>query len=567
MNKTLHEYEHEQEDVVGSEPLLLSRRRFLQGLGATAVALSLPHTSTQANTTAPEPDIQATNVLPTPPLAVIALNRLGFGPRPGDVSAFNNLADNDDARLQIYVDQQLNPQNIPDTDLETRLAQANFTTLNKSLTQQWTEHRVGDWFTRTMPVRETELAAFMRAIYSRRQLQEVLADFWHNHFNVAAWVWDVCPTFVHYDRDVIRAHMLGNFRQMLEAVSQSPCMLYYLNNAQNVVAGPNENFARELFELHTLGAEHYRGVQNPDLVPVDGQGRPVGYVDEDVYETTRCFTGWTVNETTGAFHYIDTDHDRFTKYVLGQRVPGNQQPLKDGHMVLDLVAYHPGTAVYICRKLCRRLIADRPPERIVQSAAQLFLAQKDSPDQLKQVVRHIILSPEFQNTWGQKIKRPFETIVSALRATNANWTFRVNDDDTTNFFWQYQQAGQPLFDWPAPDGYPDVTAAWQGTNALVMRWRLLNWLVNEQNSQGQYYLDLVGQTPADRRTASQLANFWCNRIFGYGIDNATIGRIRQFMQQTAASDAQLDISGNENIRRRFQTMVAIILQTPHFHVR
>ncbi len=556
----------------------ISRRRFLQGMGVgTAVGLAKiagVSTLTAQPTATPAPPLfdfddepRAASNLPVPPLAVIALNRLGFGPRPEDVAAFNALGATDDERLEAYVDQQLTPHNIPDTALETRLAQANFTTLHKSLTEQWQEHRVDDWYTRTMPVRETERAAFIRAVYSQRQLQEVLADFWHNHFNVTAWVWHIAPVFVHYDQEVIRPHMLGNFREMLTAVVQSPAMLYYLNNTDNTRAGPNENLARELIELHTLGAENYLGVMDPDTVQRDSESRPVGYVDEDVYEATRCLTGWTINQTDGSFLYRDEDHDRFRKIVLGRRFPPDQAPLQDGHDLLDLLAYHPGTARHICRKLCRRFIADRPPESLVQSAAALFIDHQQSPDQLRRVLRHIILSDEFKATWGQKTKRPFESIVSALRATNADWTFRVDDSDTNNFFWEYQHTGQPLYNWPAPDGYPEVAAAWQGTNALVMRWRLINWLVNEQDGEGRYYLDLVGQTPENQTTAVLLTNYWCNRIFGYTIDGRTRSHIRQFMQQDAEPDTPLDIVNNGNMMRRFQMMVAIIMQTPEFNTR
>jgi uncharacterized protein (DUF1800 family) len=221
-----------------------------------------------------------------------------------------------------------------------------------------------------------------------------------------------------------------------------------------------------VFELHTLGAENYLGVKRQSDVPVDPEGRPVGYVDDDVYEATRCFTGWTVanNDSgpggnTGLFLYRDDWHDRFQKTVLGRFIPADQSAMKDGRDVLDALAEHPGTARHVCRKLCRRLISDDPPEGLVQSAADLFLAQKEAADQLKQVVRHILRSTAFRSTWGEKIKRPFEAIVSALRATNADFTIRLDDSDSNSFLWLYSNIGQDLFSWESPDGYPDVKEA------------------------------------------------------------------------------------------------------------
>ena len=214
--------------------------------------------------------------LTVPPLSGIVLNRAAFGPWPGDIAAFNALGTSDDQRLQVWVDTQLNPAAIPDTDCDNRLANSGFTTLNKTLDQLWAQHILGNppWDVRMRPFWETQRATFIRAVYSRRQLKEVLADFWHNHFNVFGDDSIQGPVFVHYDRDVIRANMLGNFRAMLEAVARSTDMMYMLDNYTSSVTGPNENYARELFELHTLGAENYLGVMRQDDVPVDSQGRP-----------------------------------------------------------------------------------------------------------------------------------------------------------------------------------------------------------------------------------------------------------------------------------------------------
>ncbi len=254
----------------------------------------------------------------TSPLSIIALNRMAFGPRPGDLEAFEALGNTEDEQFEAYVEQQLDPGSIDDSDLDSKLA--GFPTLQKSVSELWTEHLLGaggDYLIQNQPFHESEAAVFVRAVHSRRQLVQVLGDFWFNHFNVFPEDVLVTSVFSHYEQDVIRAHALGNFREMLEAVATSPAMLFYLDNVASRNSGPNENFSRELFELHTLGAENYLGVGLQSEVPKDEAGNPIGYVDADVFEATRCFTGWTFDDDVGAFLYRSDWHDRFQKNVLG----------------------------------------------------------------------------------------------------------------------------------------------------------------------------------------------------------------------------------------------------------
>jgi uncharacterized protein (DUF1800 family) len=512
----------------------MSRRGFIQGVGAAGAAAASPSNpwSHQIDPTAndqPHPMRSPSNrpahasSIVTPPVSVIALNRMGFGPRPGDLDDFMALGSTDDARLNAYIDQQLDPASILDSELDSRMATAAFTTLDKTLAQLWNDHYVNyiDYSYAILPITESERATFLRAIYSRRQLVQVLADFWHNHFNLYGWTFPTYSLFPYYDRDIIRAHLLGNFRQMLEAVAKSTTMLYYLDNYTSSRAGPNENWSRELFELHTLGAENYLGVGRQSDVPLDPQGLPVGYVDDDVYETTRCFTGWTVANSdsspggnTGLFLYRDDWHDRFQKTTLGQFIPADQFELKDGEDVLDALAAHPGTARHICRKLCRRFITDHPPNSLVQSAADIFLANKNAPDQIKQVMSHILRSTEFRTTWGSKVKRPFEAVVSALRAADADFTIMVGDGDSDSFLYYYGATGQDLFSWRAPNGYPDYKEDWQTTSSLLYRWRTINWLVTVTDDADNYRLDVLSQTPGNVLTPNELADFWIDRILG-----------------------------------------------------
>jgi len=500
---------------------------------------------------------------------LIALNRMAFGLRPGDLEAFRALGNTDDARLSAYIEQQLQPSNILDTECDNKLTLAGLTTLGKSLTQLWAEHYVDnkkDYSFRIAPITDTRKATILKAVYSKRQLQEVLADFWHNHFNVFGWEGYAQHVWPHYDRDCLRANMFGNFRQMLEAVATSPAMLYYLDNYRNSRGGPNENWARELIELHTLGAENYLGVKPQNEVQGYASGSPIGYVDGDVYEATRCFTGWRVNDSTyekdvtntGTFLFYEPWHDRFQKIVLGKNLPPDQSQLKDGRDVLDLLAAHPGTGRFVCRKLCRRLISDNPPDRVVNEAAALFTAQKDAPDQLRQVYRLILKSPEFSQTWGDKMKRPFDFAMSMLRATNTDITFQ---DD--GFFWNYDALGQSMFARRPPDGYPDTKEAWTNTTSILQRWRLTAAVI-EGNIKG-FNAKIVEQTLANAVTPNQLADFWIERILGHAMtrpdDRAEIVRL---IAQGKGNDTALTTA---QIAERIPRAVELVLMCPDFQLK
>lgn len=574
---------------------ILHRRDFLK-LAGTLAAASLaascaPNQPAPAPTSTLAPD-SPTQVPPTfpplepptasAPLAVIALNRMGFGLRPGDVEAFEALGSTDDERLRAYVSQQLNPDAVDDSEFESRYAAAGFETLHKSADELYADHIASNpydsnddayWEWYSKPAYELVEASFLRAVYSRKQLVEVLADFWHNHFNVYFWQDDAVPMLVSYNRDVLRAHMLGNFRQMLEAVAQHPSMLYYLNQNNSSDAGPNENYARELFELHTLGAENYLGVLDPNTVAKDANGIAIGYVDNDIYEAARCLTGWRVDddlgdwedgvEKTGRFLYYKPWHDRFNKLVLGRYIPADQPDMQDGRDVLDLLARHPGTARHIARKLARRLISDTPSEAVVQAAADTFLANVDAPDQLKRVVETILLSNDFRLTWGQKIKRPLEATVAILRAVNAEFTRLPGAIQ-----WMTSLMGQQLFERRPPDGYPDTMEAWANSMSVLYRWNFAvgvvdNWL-NDDEQQRPLQTDLRAQTPPEIRTPAALADFWILRLLGRPMSDenrqAVIDFVRQgYGENDEMSDDDLDYWG--------RSMATLILMSPDFSMR
>ncbi len=509
-----------------------------------------------------------------PSVAVIAMNRLGFGPRPGDIAAFNALAGTDTDRLQAYVDQQLQPGALDDSAADARVAASGYTTLNKPLAQLWADHVVADpvWSERIRPADETTLMTLLRAVYSERQLFEVMVDFWHNHFSIYGWEFYEAPTWVHYDRDVIRANALGNFRTLLEAVAKSTPMLFYLDNWLSSLDGPNENYARELMELHTLGDENYLGAVPRNQVPTDAQGFQLGFVDEDVFAVTRCLTGWSIDGSpwwnpesgNGGYLYRPGWHEASAKNVLGHQIPAGQPAEKDGQDVLDILATHPGTARFVCRKLCRRLVGDFPPENLVDAAAQVFLAQSAAPDQIAQVIRSIVLSSEFSLTWGAKIKRPFEIVVSAMRAAGADFPFIQGDPDTGTFDWLFYNTGHYPFAWHPPNGYPDFSEAWVSSSPRVLSWKMTNWLIDVEDPSGAYRLNAFAQTPPSVRSADDLADFWIDRVLGRPMSAADRQEVVDLMAQGVNPSFDLPLDTDPELRDRLQTMVGLLFLSPDF---
>ncbi len=296
-----------------------------------------------------------------------------------------------------------------------------------------------------------------RAILSNQQLEEQLVDFWYNHFNVFLDKGAdryLVPT---YEREAIRPHVLGKFRDLLEATAKSPAMLFFLDNWQSVspgaprrmnakqpVRGLNENYARELMELHTLG--------------VDG-----GYTQKDVTEVARCFTGWTIRlpRQGGDFFYNDRVHDKGEKTVLGQKIPAGGGK-DDAEKVLDILAKHPSTARFISKKLAQRFVADDPPKRLIDKMAKTF---RDKKGDIREVMKTMLTSDEFfsKAAYRAKVKSPFEMVVSAVRATRAQVDFAFP------LARQIADLGQPLYRKLEPTGYSDVNSEWVNSSALLAR--------------------------------------------------------------------------------------------------
>ena len=308
-----------------------------------------------------------------------------------------------------------------------------------------------------MVARDLTEGKLLRAVYSNRQLEEVLTDFWFNHFNIYLDKGADRYLVTEYERDVIRPHVLGKFKDLLEATAKSPAMLFYLDNWQSVgpdapqargkKGGPrglNENYGRELLELHTLG--------------VDG-----GYTQADVTEAARCFTGWTIVQPQrgGAFVFNQRVHDDGEKTVLGVKI-AKGGGISDGEKVLDMVAHHAATARFIAKKLAMRFVADDPPASLVERMAETF---RRTDGDLRAVMKTMLESKEFfsQGAYLGKLKSPLEVVASAVRAVTGevDYAFPLAN--------QVAQLGEPLYRKQEPTGYSNSSKEWLNSGGLLAR--------------------------------------------------------------------------------------------------
>jgi uncharacterized protein (DUF1800 family) len=388
------------------------------------------------------------------------LNRTSFGPTAEEVQSVKRLG------ISRYLDEQLEPSNIPDALAEEKIAGLKTLRLSsRELLELYPPPRLAPQPGGTAQMQsprqivvELQLARLLRAIYSHRQLYEVMVDFWSNHFNIFAGKSADRWLTTSYDRDTIRPNAFGRFRDLLLATAQSPAMLFYLDNwlsvspnssmgarlANSRRQGLNENYARELMELHTLG--------------VDG-----GYTQRDVQEVARCLTGWTIRKPRGQpeFLFDPRLHDNNEKNVLGTVIPAGGG-IADGFKVVDLLARHPSTAKFMATKLARRFIADDPPTAVVNDAAETF---RRTDGDIRAVLRAILQSREFYAAefYRGKLKKPLEFIASALRVTNSETRI------TPALLRYLGRMGEPLFLAQAPNGYADRAERWVSADMLLTR--------------------------------------------------------------------------------------------------
>ncbi|MGH8106368.1 MAG: DUF1800 domain-containing protein, partial [Arenimonas sp.] len=331
--------------------------------------------------------------LPAVDPLVILLNRCCFGFKESEYQHAINVD------YSGWLQEQLNYTSLDNSALEASIA-ANLPRVSWSAAQLITDAKT----TGKNGQGATELiaATMLRQIFSPRQLYEVMVEFWTNHFNIAALAVPEIYYKVVDDRDVIRAHALGSFPAMLKASARSLAMLYYLDNVSNTKSGPNENYARELMELHTLGVEG-------------------GYTETDVIEVARCFTGWTVTGSASnnpVFTFLPTRHDTGTKTVLGNTIPAGRG-IEDGDQVLDILATHPSTAHYIAEKLCIRFIGEHPQTTAIDMVAATYTATNGD---ISAMLLTLFGSEEFMTSYDRKVRRPVEYLIGALRVTEPTLT-------------------------------------------------------------------------------------------------------------------------------------------------
>jgi uncharacterized protein (DUF1800 family) len=406
---------------------------------------------------------------------------------------------------------------------------------------------------RLVPADDLKQAKLFRALYSSHQLEEVLVDFWYNHFNVDEGKnVQQSPNLVSmvtgsYERDAIRPHVFGHFKDLLLATARHPAMLYYLDNWESmsstgfqvgpfaprrgtvngvpnsllpgpldrIAHGLNENYGREIMELHTLG--------------VNG-----GYTQADVINVARCFTGWTVTRPDDPeFVFAPFMHDWSEKTVLGHKIPAGGAE-QDGLQVIDILAHHPSTAKFISMELAQRFVADEPPQSLVDRMAQTFT--KTDGD-LRAVLETMFTSPEFfsEGAWQSKIKSPLEMVASAVRALNSD------TNDTFTLVQKVSDLGEPLYSKLEPTGYPNTGALWLSTSGLLGRMNFSTALVS-------------GLLPGVKPDLSRLD----------GKDAPAIGRLllgRDMSPQTAASINQ----GVQNNNAPF--IGSLVLGSPDFQRR
>ena len=533
--------------------LLVAWASACSGLLATYPALN----PVEEGSSRPTPDIHIPQSALTEDQKILfVLNRFGYGPRPGDVERVRKIG------LASYLKQQLYPDAIPDSIVENQLR--DFPTLTASTPLLMSEFRDPDqklspemqkemFPPQSRPARlllEMQEGKLIRAISSGRQLQEVMVDFWFNHFNVF-WGKDADRRMVtSFERDTIRPFALGKFRDLLMATARHPAMLFYLDNWTSVrkdmptgsagqsPRGLNENYARELLELHTLG--------------VDG-----GYTQKDVIEVARCLTGWSIDQPNkvGTFAFHPLAHDNGDKVVLGHRIAAGGGE-RDGDQVIDILAHHQSTAKFIATKLVRRFVSDDPPPDLVQRVAETF---KRTDGDIRSLLVTIINSPEFfaAANHRSKVKTPLEFVASAVRVANGS------TDGSPALVAAVAQMGEPLYLAFSPNGYPDVAGRWLSSAALLNRMNFLFSLMANQLPGARVDLRPLLEG-ANRRDAAQVLDHLSIGL----LHNQLAPEHREILLQQLSKPGTIQVSLDGRLSNPdIEKIAALVLASPDFERR
>ncbi|HEY9733579.1 MAG TPA: DUF1800 family protein [Drouetiella sp.] len=499
------------------DPAQVSRRTLLKtaALLTSAVGLSgCEHLVSQVTEQIGQNVPEHVGVSTTPAVDPVfhLLSRAAYGPWPGDIDRVRKMG------MTAWIDEQLQPDKIDDNACRLRTGRFESVHLDPGTTFEYKK-----------PVIKEELIrhTLLQSVYSKRQLQEVMVEFWTDHLNIDINKGDCIYMKGSDDRLVVRKHALGNFYELIKASALSPAMLVYLDGNQNKKAKPedipNENYGRELLELHTLG--------------VNG-----GYTQNDVYEAARCLTGWRIHDQwqRGKVYFDPQLHDNGAKVVLGEKIAAGGGE-KDVENLVRIACSHPSTAKHIATKLVRRLVSEDPPQHLIDEVSEVFVRTRGD---IKPMVRTILLSQEFSDSAGAKIKRPYQYIVTCLRALGAD-TYAHSE-----LVEYLARMGQGPFQYPTPDGYPDEAKPWLST--LLWRWNFALALVNKKVPTVDVSLE---------RLASAIYPHAKTEISAAHLMPHFVGRLAS---ETEVSAFQKYLSTKSDKDAHLSQLVALILSSPAF---
>ncbi len=494
------------------------RRSFLQGVriqGNPTASVTVHNLQTTPSTVS----------LPPPDPDMLLLNRCSFGISRQMVRQIRRQGRN------RWLQQQLSPGKTDEAELEEWLRE-------QTPTIYMSEQELAELDQGFRAANQLKQATLFRALYSRHQLYEVMVEFWSNHFSIYHRDGAVALLKTIDDREVIRRHALGRFRDLLHASSKSPAMLLYLDNHSNIAGTPNENYARELMELHTLG--------------VGG-----GYTETDVREVARCFTGWALGHRkspdAGRFRFYPSRHDQGSKTVLGTHIPAGGG-IRDGEQVIDMLASHPSTARFISFKLARHFVSDAPPESLVQRMTRLFL---DTDGNIPSLLEEMLLSREFMDSPDNKLRRPLDFIIGALRVTAASLQRKSYPGLRDHLY----ALGQVPFEWVPPDGYPDTADYWTSTSGMLNRWNFSSALAGSRLPGTELdYLELAGPRRTPEAIVDRLAETLLHRPL-------TDAHRQNFINLLADTDRQQDTLDDHEVEERLPLLIGLMLSSPYFQYR
>ncbi|UQU65917.1 DUF1800 domain-containing protein [Couchioplanes caeruleus] len=478
----------------------------------------------------------ATDFLPADPLLHL-LRRATYGPTPASTAEIRRLG------ATAWLERQLKPASIADPaadDLVGRLPLSGLSVDGARAKVREGAYKMYGW----EPMFELGYATVARAVWSERQLLEVMVAFWSNHLNVtnpSGDVWDSRPD---YDRTVIRPYALGRFADMLKASAKHPAMLTYLDNRFSTRAAPNENYGRELLELHTVG---------------------LGYTEADVKGAARLFTGMTVSWDTGRYRYDAGQHATGAVSVMGFRhanatASGGQAAAM---ALLDHLASHPATAKRIATKLCVRFVADEPPATLVTKLTKVYL---DNRTAIAPVLRALFASPEFAASVGAKTRTPYEDIVATVR-TLGYAPEKSGTQGVRALYWMTEAAGQAPMAWSPPNGYPDVASAWASPSGQVKRWNAhlsiaAGWWPTTLQRPASPLAEYAGSTlPA---TYGALVDAVATRLLGRTPSAVHTAALAAFYGEKPVSPLK---AGDAAAGWAFPYLPALLLDSPYFALR